>query len=132
YSARGDGQADDTAALQRGLDDLTKHTNFCVLYLPASTYRLSATLKTVRQAHTDCQGVAVIGDHPDPARSASGAGPLDDRGTVDDATLLRHLAPLRAARVWLPNASVPTDATDLRLHRVMVDGGDGAVVEFRR
>jgi hypothetical protein len=40
YGARGDGQADDTAALQRGLDELVKHTNFCVLYLPAGTIAL--------------------------------------------------------------------------------------------
>lgn len=74
--------------------------------------------------------LANIGDHPDPARSASGAGPLDNRGTVDDATLLRQLAPLRAARVWFPDASVAADATDLRVHRVMASGGRGAVVEF--
>ncbi len=75
--------------------------------------------------------LANIGDHPDPAKSASGAGPLDNRGAVDDATLLRHLAPLRAARVWLPDASVPNDATDLRIHRVMANGGHGAAVEFQ-
>jgi hypothetical protein len=75
--------------------------------------------------------LANIGDHPDPARSASGAGPLENRGTVDDATLLRHLAPLRAARTWLPDASVPAGATDLRIHRVMMGGGHGAVAEFR-
>jgi len=75
--------------------------------------------------------LANIGDHPDPAKSASGAGPLENRGTVDDATLLRHLAPLRAARVWLPDGSVPTNAADLRLHRVMAAGGHGAVVEFQ-
>ena len=75
--------------------------------------------------------LASLGEHPDPARSASGAGPLDNRGTVDDATLLRHLAPLREARVWLPDASVPAHATDLRIHRVMATGGRGAVVEFR-
>ncbi len=75
--------------------------------------------------------LANLGDHPDPARSASGAGPLDNRGTVDDATLLRHLAPLRAARVWLPDGAVPANATDLRLHRVMAGGGRGAVVEFQ-
>jgi hypothetical protein len=75
--------------------------------------------------------LANIGEQADPAKSASGAGPLDDRGTVDDATLLRHLAPLRTARVWLPDASVPTNATGLRIHRVMADGGHGAVVEFR-
>ncbi len=75
--------------------------------------------------------LANLGDHPDPAKSASGAGPLEDRGTVEDATLLRHLAPLRTARVWLPDAAVAADATDLSLHRVMVRGGQGAVVEFR-
>jgi hypothetical protein len=36
-----------------------------VLYLPAGTYRLTSTVRTVRQAHTDCQGVAVIGEHPE-------------------------------------------------------------------
>ena len=72
-----------------------------------------------------------VGDHPDPAKSASGAGPLENRGTVDDATLVRHLAPLRTARVWQPDGSVPATATDLRVHRLMVGGGHGAVVEFR-
>jgi len=75
--------------------------------------------------------LASMGEHPDPAKSASGSGPLDNRGAVDDATLLQHLAPLREARVWLPDASVPANATDLRIHRVMASGGSGAVVEFR-
>jgi hypothetical protein len=75
--------------------------------------------------------LANIGDHPDPARSAFGAGPLENLGTVDDATLLGHLVPLRTARVWLPDAPVPAHATDLRLHRVMASGGRDAVVEFR-
>jgi hypothetical protein len=75
--------------------------------------------------------LANVGDHPDPAKSASGAGPLENRGTVDDATLLRHLAPLRTARVWLPGVAVPAGATDLRVHRVMAGGGRDAVVEFR-
>jgi hypothetical protein len=75
--------------------------------------------------------LANLGEHSDPARSASGAGPLDNRGTVDDAMLLQHLAPLREARVWLPDASVPANATDLRIYRVMAGGEGGAVVEFR-
>jgi hypothetical protein len=74
--------------------------------------------------------LANVGDHPDPARSKYGSVPLEDRGSVDDATILRHLAPLRAARVWLPGTA-PTGVTDVRIHRVMVSGGRDAVVEFR-
>jgi len=74
--------------------------------------------------------LANVGDHPDPARSASGSGPLENRGTVDDATLLRHLAPLRASRVWLPG-DAPPGVTNVRIHRVMASGGRDAVVEFR-
>jgi hypothetical protein len=74
--------------------------------------------------------LANVGDHPDPARSKFGSGPLADRGGVDDATILRHLAPLRAARLWLPAAG-HAGVTDVRIHRVMATGGRGAVVEFR-
>lgn len=70
-----------------------------------------------------------VGDHADPARSKFGSGPLQDRGGVDDATILRHLAPLRKARVWLPAAEA--GALDVRIHRLMASGGRDAVVEFR-
>lgn len=33
-----------------------------------------------------------------------GSGPFDDRGGVDDATIIRHLAPLRSTRPWVPAA----------------------------
>src|SRR5262249_4819670 len=52
-------------AIQRALDALTLHLKSCVLYFPAGTYRITATLKTVRQAHTDDLGVSVIGEDPD-------------------------------------------------------------------
>lgn len=75
--------------------------------------------------------LATMGGHTDPARSASGAGPLDNRGTVHDATLLRHLASLREALVWLPAGSTPTNVTDLSIPRVIAGGGRAAVVEFQ-
>jgi hypothetical protein len=71
-----------------------------------------------------------VGDHPDPARSKFGSGPLENRGTADDATIERHLAPLRNARVWLPSAT-PAGTTDVRIHRLMVSGGREGAVEFR-
>ena len=74
--------------------------------------------------------LANIGEDPDPAKSRSGAGPLEDRGVVDDATILKHLAPLRAARVWLPEEA-PAGVTCVRIQRVMVQGGCEAAVEFR-
>ena len=64
YGAAGDGKADDSAALQRGLDELTKHKDACVLYIPVGTYRLESTVQTKREEHTDCQGVSVVGEDP--------------------------------------------------------------------
>lgn len=64
YGAVGDGKADDTAAFQRALNDLTVHTNFCVLYVPTGHYRLTTTIKTIRERHTDCQGIAIVGESP--------------------------------------------------------------------
>ncbi len=73
--------------------------------------------------------LANVGDNPDPARAKFGSGPLDNRGGVDDATILRHLAPLRQARVWLP-ATAPARVTDVRIERVMASGGRDAIVEL--
>jgi hypothetical protein len=70
------------------------------------------------------------GGNADPARLKFDSGPLDDGGAVDDATILRHLALLRNARVWLPGKT-PKGTTDVSIHRVMVSGGRGATVEFR-
>lgn len=66
----------------------------------------------------------------DPARSKFGSGPLDDRGGVDDATIVRHLAPLRSVRPWVP-AAAPAGTTALRTDRVIASGGRGATVEVR-
>ena len=44
--------------------------------------------------------------------------------------ILKHLAPLRKARIWIP-AETPAGATDVRIHRVMITGGRPAAVEIR-
>lgn len=50
YGAVGDGKTDDTAAIQKGLDDLRAHRQHCVLFFPAGTYRIT---RTVRPGATD-------------------------------------------------------------------------------
>lgn len=72
-----------------------------------------------------------VGDHADPAKSKFGSGPLDDRGGVDDATIIRHLAPLRTVRPWVP-AAASANCNNLSIHRVITSGGRGAVVEVRK
>ena len=64
YGALGDGQADDTAAIQRAFDDLRLHTQSNVLYFPAGTYRITNTVGTRREGHTDCMGVTIVGEDP--------------------------------------------------------------------
>ncbi|MGA2067072.1 MAG: glycosyl hydrolase family 28-related protein [Thermoguttaceae bacterium] len=66
YGAKGDGAADDTAAIQRGLDDLKNvaKNEWCVLYFPAGTYRVTRTLSTLRKEHHDYLGANLIGEDP--------------------------------------------------------------------
>jgi hypothetical protein len=64
YGAVGDGKTDDTAAFQKALTDLQFHKDFCVLYVPAGTYRITETVKTVRKAHTDGMGISILGEDP--------------------------------------------------------------------
>jgi hypothetical protein len=59
YGAKGDGVSDDTAALQRGLNDIGARGKPSVLYIPAGTYRVSSTLYVAAKSR-----VAVIGENP--------------------------------------------------------------------
>lgn len=59
FGAKGDGQADDTAALQAAIDAINKDNAPAVLYLPAGTYRITRTLNMVSHF-----GRSVIGEDP--------------------------------------------------------------------
>jgi hypothetical protein len=63
--AVGDGKADDTATLQKGLDALRPPDGRRVLYLPAGTYRITGTLYVRRGAHSESQGISILGEDPE-------------------------------------------------------------------
>jgi hypothetical protein len=61
----------------------------------------------------------------DSAFEKDGFGRLEDQKSKNDEALIRKaLAPLREARIWLPEGT-NSGATDLRLHRVVVGAGKG-------
>jgi hypothetical protein len=60
FGALGNGVADDTSALQRGLSELALAGRSPVLFLPNGTYRITRTL-----ALASAQNIAVIGADPD-------------------------------------------------------------------
>lgn len=63
YGAVGDGLADDTAALQRGLSAIREDGHAPVLFLPAGTYRITATLVLAYGIN-----LSVVGEHPERVR----------------------------------------------------------------
>src|SRR5262245_9286464 len=65
YGAVGDGQKDDTAALQKALDALRREDRKrFVLYLPAGTYRITHTLVLLRERHNEAKDISIIGEDP--------------------------------------------------------------------
>jgi len=66
FGAVGDGKADDTEAFQKALAEFRKDNRpKTVLYVPAGTYRITATLLFPRQGHNDGQGTGVYGEDPE-------------------------------------------------------------------
>jgi hypothetical protein len=65
YGAVGDGQNDDTAALQKALDELrSEDRKRFVLYVPAGTYRITRTLVLLRERHNEAKDISIIGEDP--------------------------------------------------------------------
>ena len=56
-TARGDGQSDDTAAIQRCFDKVSNETQQYTVYLPAGTYKITQTLRLFRGL-----GILIVGD----------------------------------------------------------------------
>ncbi|NCW27564.1 MAG: hypothetical protein EBV83_04615 [Verrucomicrobia bacterium] len=58
--AVGDGQADDTAAIQKGLDLLRpERATRKILFFPAGSYRITSTLNILRAKHEESQGIGL-------------------------------------------------------------------------
>lgn len=66
YGAKGDGISDDTAAIQKALDELrnVQGNSWTTLYFPAGVYRIEKTLITKRKEHNDWLGCQIIGEDP--------------------------------------------------------------------
>ena len=63
--AVGDGMADDTAAIQQGLDLIRpEDSKRKILYFPAGTYRITGTIQAVREKHRESQGIGLQGEGP--------------------------------------------------------------------
>ncbi|MDD5704804.1 MAG: glycosyl hydrolase family 28-related protein [Kiritimatiellae bacterium] len=117
YGAMGDGDSDDTAALQNALDDLPDvwghraghaETGKTVLYLPAGTYVITNRL-TLRGLYN----VALIGEHPTNT-IIKWAGPSSDSLTYADGTPL--------AMLWANGVSCS------RIDRITWDGSGSNVI----
>ncbi len=67
FGAVGDGKADDTAAIQRGLEAVRMHTRSWVLYFPAGVYRITRTLKLLRNTDAEAHGISIYGEDPETA-----------------------------------------------------------------
>jgi hypothetical protein len=64
--AIGDGKADDTAAIQKGLDLIRpEDSKRKILYFPAGVYRITRALEAMREKHREFQGVGLQGEGPE-------------------------------------------------------------------
>ena len=63
--AVGDGKADDTSAIQKGLDIINPaNAKRKVLFIPAGAYRITKTLNVPRTEHAQTIGMGIVGEDP--------------------------------------------------------------------
>src|SRR5262245_20292607 len=60
YRTAGDGRTDDTAAIQKALDELGRADHSPVLFFPSGTYRIT---KTLTLSYT--VSISIVGDNPE-------------------------------------------------------------------
>ncbi|MHB9025000.1 MAG: glycosyl hydrolase family 28-related protein [Armatimonadota bacterium] len=66
YGAVGDGKTDDTAAIQKALEEIhLLKSPKKVLYFPAGTYRITSTIKLIRISHHEPLGMSITGEDPE-------------------------------------------------------------------
>jgi hypothetical protein len=64
FKCKGDGVADDTAALQRALDALRPYDGKGILYIPAGTYLITGTLYVRRSTDSESKDISILGEDP--------------------------------------------------------------------
>ncbi len=66
FGAKGDGQTDDTEALQKALDAVRPEgAKVAVIFLPSGVYRITHTLRLEREQHAESMHIIIVGEHPD-------------------------------------------------------------------
>jgi len=123
YGARGDGKCDDTAALQKALDDLRREDRpAAVLYLPAGTYRITRMLELARGRHEESKDVGIVGEDPRTTR-------IEWHGEPDGVMFLYNAWYSRMGRLTLDGRD--TAGTAIRHGQAFTTYNEFADMEFR-
>jgi Pectate lyase superfamily protein/IPT/TIG domain/Fibronectin type III domain len=112
YGAKGDGSTDDSAALQKALDELGQTGKKTILFLPSGTYRISKTLTLEKRVN-----VAILGEDPSTTSLvwAGGSNPGPDYSINSGVMFLgQNSANVRLGRLTLDGQGKANWAVRLR------------------